>query len=274
MSSEKIVVVKCGGSIVNQLTSAFFESIQQLKASGYQIIVVHGGGPDIQDTLTKLHIETEFVDGLRKTSKEALEVVTMVLAGKVNKQLVKELQKANLKAVGLSGIDGLLLQAEAIDVERLGYVGGVKGVNDTLLKQLTDSQYIPVVSSIGADEEGNSYNINADVAAGAVAQAVNAEKLMFVTDVKGVLKDGALLPELTKSEINALIEEKVIYGGMIPKVTSAVNALSPLLEEVHIISGTDGFLDKEGKLIGTAIKYSGKGGEDSDEFIVSNISTV
>ncbi len=274
MSSEKIVVVKCGGSIVNQLTSAFFESIQQLKASGYQIIVVHGGGPDIQDTLTKLHIETEFVDGLRKTSKEALEVVTMVLAGKVNKQLVKELQKANLKAVGLSGIDGLLLKAEAIDVESLGYVGEVKGVNDTLLKQLTDSQYIPVISSIGADEEGNSYNINADVAAGAVAQAVNAEKLMFVTDVKGVLKDGALLPELTKSEIDALIEEKVIYGGMIPKVTSAVNALSPLLEEVHIISGTDGFLDKEGKLIGTAIKYSGKGGEDSDEFIVSNISTV
>ncbi|MEH7555428.1 acetylglutamate kinase [Priestia megaterium] len=274
MSSEKIVVVKCGGSIVNQLTSAFFESIQQLKASGYQIIVVHGGGPDIQDTLTKLHIETEFVDGLRKTSKEALEVVTMVLAGKVNKQLVKELQKANLKAVGLSGIDGLLLKAEAIDVERLGYVGKVKGVNDTLLKQLTDSQYIPVISSIGADEEGNSYNINADVVAGAVAQAVNAEKLMFVTDVKGVLKDGALLPELTKSEIDALIEEKVIYGGMIPKVTSAVNALSPLLEEVHIISGTDGFLDKEGKLIGTTIKYSGKGGEDSDEFIVSNISTV
>ena len=274
MSSEKIVVVKCGGSIVNQLTSAFFESIQQLKASGYQIIVVHGGGPDIQDTLAKLHIETEFVDGLRKTSKEALEVVTMVLAGKVNKQLVKELQKANLKAVGLSGIDGLLLKAEAIDVERLGYVGEVKGVNGTLLKQLTDSQYIPVISSIGADEEGNSYNINADVAAGAVAQAVNAEKLMFVTDVKGVLKDGALLPELTKSEIDALIEEKVIYGGMIPKVTSAVNALSPLLEEVHIISGTDGFLDKEGKLIGTAIKYSGKGGEDSDEFIVSNISTV
>lgn len=274
MSNEKIVVVKCGGSIVNQLTSAFFESIQQLKASGYQIIVVHGGGPDIQDTLTKLHIETEFVDGLRKTSKEALEVVTMVLAGKVNKQLVKDLQKANLKAVGLSGIDGLLLKAEAIDVERLGYVGEVKSVNDTLLKQLTDSQYIPVVSSIGADEEGNSYNINADVAAGAVAQAVNAEKLMFVTDVKGVLKDEALLPELTKSEIDALIEEKVIYGGMIPKVTSAVNALSPLLEEVHIISGTDGFLDKEGKLIGTAIKYSGKGGEDSDEFIVSNISTV
>ncbi|WP_176585119.1 acetylglutamate kinase [Priestia megaterium] len=274
MSNEKIVVVKCGGSIVNQLTSAFFESIQQLKANGYQIIVVHGGGPDIQDTLTKLHIETEFVDGLRKTSKEALEVVTMVLAGKVNKQLVKDLQKSNLKALGLSGIDGLLLKAEAIDVERLGYVGEVKGVNDTLLKQLTDSKYIPVVSSIGADEEGNSYNINADVAAGAVAQAVNAEKLMFVTDVKGVLKDGALLPELTKSEIDTLIEEKVIYGGMIPKVTSAVNALSPLLEEVHIISGTDGFLDKEGKLIGTAIKYSGKGGEDSDEFIVSNISTV
>ncbi|KML24942.1 MULTISPECIES: acetylglutamate kinase [Priestia] len=274
MSSEKIVVVKCGGSIINQLTSAFFESIQQLKASGYQIIVVHGGGPDIQDTLTKLHIETEFVDGLRKTSKEALEVVTMVLAGKVNKHLVKELQKANLKAVGLSGIDGSLLKAEAIDVERLGYVGEVKGVNDTLLKQLTDSQYIPVISSIGADEEGNSYNINADVAAGAVAQAVNAEKLMFVTDVKGVLKDGALLPELTKPEIDALIEEKVIYGGMIPKVTSAVNALSPLLEEIHIISGTDGFLDKEGKLIGTAIKYSGKGGENSDEFIVSNISTV
>ncbi|WP_043980515.1 acetylglutamate kinase [Priestia megaterium] len=274
MSNEKIVVVKCGGSIVNQLTSAFFESIQQLKANGYQIIVVHGGGPDIQDTLTKLRIETEFVDGLRKTSKEALEVVTMVLAGKVNKQLVKDLQKANLKAVGLSGIDGLLLKAEAIDVERLGYVGEVKGVNDTLLKQLTDSKYIPVVSSIGADEEGNSYNINADVAAGAVAQAVNAEKLMFVTDVKGVLKDGALLPELTKSEIDALIEEKVIYGGMIPKVTSAINALSPLLEEVHIISGTDGFLDKEGNLIGTAIKYSGKGGEDSDEFIVSNISTV
>ncbi|WP_195781206.1 acetylglutamate kinase [Priestia megaterium] len=274
MSNEKIVVVKCGGSIVNQLTSAFFESIQQLKASGYQIIVVHGGGPDIQDTLTKLHIETEFVDGLRKTSKEALEVVTMVLAGKVNKQLVKDLQKANLKAVGLSGIDGLLLKAEAIDVERLGYVGEVKGVNDTILKQLTDSQYIPVISSIGADEEGNSYNINADVAAGAVAQAVNAEKLMFVTDVKGVLKDGTLLPELTKSEIDGLIEKKVIYGGMIPKVTSAVNALSPLLEEVHIISGIDGFLDKEGKMIGTAIKYSGKGGEGSDECIVSNISTV
>ncbi|QBP40251.1 acetylglutamate kinase [Paenisporosarcina antarctica] len=254
MKIEKTVVIKCGGSIINELTSEFFQNVKQLKESGYKVIIVHGGGPDIQQTLTKLLIETEFINGLRKTSKEALEVVTMVLAGKVNKQLVTTLQQYDLNAVGLSGCDGMLLETVAIDLDTLGYVGEVVNVNVQLLELLMTSEYIPVISSIGADKNGNGFNVNADLAAGAIAQAVHAEKLMFVTDVRGVLQDGQLIPQLTKREVQQLIVDKTIYGGMIPKVTAAVNALSDTLEEVNIISGIDGFLDQDGNLLGTAIK--------------------
>ncbi len=273
MSGVKTIVIKCGGSIINQLTNSFFRDLKKLIDSGHNIVLVHGGGPDIANMLAKLNIEAEFVDGLRRTSKEALEVVTMVLSGKVNKQLVRDIQIQGLQAVGLSGCDAQLLEAEAIDFEKLGYVGEVVSVNEQLLKQLIDQSYIPVISSIGVNSKGEIFNINADVAAGSIAKALGAEKLMFVTDVQGVLKDQQLLPELTVEEVNYLIEEKTIYGGMIPKVMSAVKALSPTLHEVNIISGINGFLDQSGNLVGTAIKHTIKGGEDKDELVISNVST-
>ncbi|TYR79536.1 acetylglutamate kinase [Priestia megaterium] len=274
MNTGQTVVIKCGGSIINELTSVFFQNVQKLFKDGYKVIIVHGGGPDIQQMLTKLEIETEFVDGLRRTSKDALEVVTMVLAGKVNKQLVTDLQQHQLQAIGLSGCDGMLLETTAVDLDKLGYVGEVVRVNEQLLNQLTSNQYIPVVSSIGVNKEGDCFNINADLAAGAIAQAVQAEKLMFVTDVKGVLQDKQLISELTKGEIQKLIDNGTIHGGMIPKVTAAVNALSDTLDEVNIISGIHGFLDENGNMVGTAIKHDSEGGGHNDEFIISNVSTI
>ncbi|WP_210610950.1 acetylglutamate kinase [Priestia flexa] len=273
MSDAKTIVIKCGGSIINQLTNSFFRDLKKLIESGHNIVLVHGGGPDIANMLAKLDIKAEFVDGLRRTSKEALDVVTMVLSGKVNKQLVRDIQIQGLQAIGLSGCDAQLLEAEAIDFEKLGYVGEVVSVNENLLKQLIEKSYIPVISSIGVNSQGEMFNINADVAAGSIAKALGAQKLMFVTDVQGVLKDQQLLTELTVEEVSQLIEEKTIYGGMIPKVMSAVKALSPTLHEVNIISGINGFLDQSGNLVGTTIKHIIKGGEDKDELVISNVST-
>ncbi|WP_110114549.1 acetylglutamate kinase [Bacillus sp. CGMCC 1.16541] len=270
---SQTIVIKCGGSIVNELTSGFFQSIKSLVGAGHSVVIVHGGGPDIQHMLTELQIESEFIDGLRKTSKEVLEVVTMVLSGKVNKKLVNMLHQYDLQSVGLSGCDGMLLETKAINVEKLGYVGEVVNVNSELLKQLMTNHYVPVISSIGVNKQGEMFNINADLAASAVAQSIHAEKLLFVTDVQGVLVEEEVIEELTKSEITTLIEQGTIYGGMIPKVQGASQALSDTLKEVHIISGKHAFMDEHGRVIGTAIKHE-KGGNKHDEFVISDVSTI
>ncbi|WP_078408648.1 acetylglutamate kinase [Priestia abyssalis] len=275
MGNQETIVVKCGGSVMSQLNDSFFQSLSRLAEQGYRLVIVHGGGPDIEGILKQLNIQSEFVNGLRKTSAEVLDVVKMVLAGKVNKQLVMSLQACGLNSVGLSGCDGMLLETEAINYEELGYVGEVVNVNDELLHHLMEKEYVPVISSIGANQEGESFNINADLAAGAVAQALGAKQLLFVTDVQGIIKDGELLDEVTPVYIEQLIKDGVIYGGMIPKVKSAIKALSSSLPKVQIVSGKSSFMNENGEWIGTTIQYTEDEAEgETHEFFVSNVSTV
>ena len=250
---NNIMVLKCGGSILDQLSDSFFTSIQKLQANGYKIVIVHGGGPEIGLMLTKLEIKSEFINGLRKTSKEILEVVEMILAGKVNKKLVSELCNRGLNAIGLSGTDANLLRAVPVQKETLGYVGDVSEVNSELLIQLLNLYYIPVISPIGTDTEGEKYNINADTAAGSIATSINAKQLLFVTDVPGIVDNNQLLTCVTTKEITNLISSEKIYGGMIPKVLAACEALGSDLKEVMIVSGKHSFAGENGDVIGTKI---------------------
>lgn len=245
------IVIKCGGSVLSELSPSFFESLQ-LYAREKKIVIVHGGGPEIGQMLKKLCVPTEFVNGLRKTTKDVLEVAEMILAGKVNKQLVGILQQYGLSAVGVSGVDAHLLEATAIDFHTLGYVGEVKNVNCAFLETLLRDGYIPVIAPIGADELGQTYNINADTVAGAVAKALNAQQLLFVTDVPGILQDGVVVEQTTVDDIERMIATGVITGGMIPKVKAAVAALEKL-GEVMIVSGKTPFY-ANGKLYGTSIR--------------------
>jgi len=248
-----IVVIKCGGSVLDELSQSFFDSLQELENKGKSIVIVHGGGPEIGKLLKHLNVPSEFVYGLRKTTKEVLEVVEMILAGKVNKQLVSLLQKNGLKAIGLSGVDAGLLKAKPINVNELGYVGEVTDVNISFLEQLLESNYIPVIAPIGFDEYGQKYNINADTAAGAVAQKLKANHLLFVTDVPGILKGGKLVERTTVDEVLEMINDGTIYGGMIPKVKAAIESVAGPLQEVIIVSGKTSFYSSDGKISGTKI---------------------
>ncbi|ALA71085.1 acetylglutamate kinase [Geobacillus stearothermophilus 10] len=249
----KTVVIKCGGSVLDELSPAFFASVNMMREQGMDVVIVHGGGPEIGQMLKKLAVPSEFVNGLRKTTKDVLAVVEMVLSGKVNKQLVAMLRQHGLPAVGVSGVDGGLLEAEPIDLAKLGYVGRVKTVRSQLLRTLLEAGYIPVVSPLGIDQNGQTYNINADTAAGAVAAAIGASQLAFVTNVPGILRDGALVAEATAETIERLIEDGVITGGMIPKVQAALSALSDALPEVMIVSGKTTFY-QNGTWYGTTIR--------------------
>ncbi|BDG34786.1 acetylglutamate kinase [Geobacillus sp. 44B] len=249
----KTVVIKCGGSVLSDLSSAFFTSLQAMYAQGMNIVLVHGGGPEIGQMLKRLQVHSEFVNGLRKTTKEVLDVVEMILAGKVNKQLVALLQQHGLPAVGISGLDAGLLEAAPIDFMKLGYVGEVVDVNAAFIHQLLQLRYIPVISPLGADKNGQKYNINADTAAGAVAKAIKATQLLFVTDVPGILRDGAVVERATVEAIEQMIKGGVITGGMIPKVKAALAALSESLHEVMIVSGKTSFY-QNGNWYGTTIQ--------------------
>lgn len=249
----EIVLIKCGGSTLEALSDEFFESIADLKQLGKKPMIVHGGGPEIKKLLSALQIESEFVDGLRKTTAEVMEVVEMVLAGKVNKSLVGKLQKAGVQAIGLSGVDGQLLKAKPIQYEKLGYVGEVAEVNKRVLIELLSLDYVPVIAPIGVDDDGSRYNINADTAAGAVSKAIGAEQLLFVTDVPGILKEGELLDCLSTSEVEALIDDGTIYGGMIPKVKAALDSLTGDLKSVVIVDGKKTKIVNNGQIIGTKI---------------------
>ena len=248
-----VIVIKCGGSIINELSEEFFSSIRDLKEQGYKIVIVHGGGPEINEMLSALTIKSEFVNGLRKTTKEVLDVVEMILAGKVNKKFVAMFNCRDIKAVGLSGCDGNLLQAKPIDEKLLGFVGEVENVNAELIHHLLDADYMPIISPIGICSKGQKFNINADIAAGSIACALKVKHLLFVTDVPGIMNNGKLLREVSAANVLDLIENGTIYGGMIPKVKAAISSLTGSLEEVKIVTGKKSFILGNGKIHGTKI---------------------
>lgn len=231
------LVIKCGGSVLDEIHPSFYKNIVEIQKEGLQPIVVHGGGPMISNLLTKLNVETKFVDGLRVTDEKVLDVAEMVLSGSMNKEIVRKLQTAGGKAGGLSGVDGKLLQATALD-DKLGFVGKVEKVNVEFLEYLCKGGLIPVISPIAIDDHGQRWNINADLAASAIAKALNAT-LCLITNVSGVLQNGRVLNHLTPSKITSLIENGTITGGMMPKVTAAIECLEEGIEEVVILNGLE-----------------------------------
>ena len=238
----KVVVVKYGGNaMINEtLKQQVMEDIVLLWLIGVRIVLVHGGGPEINDLMDRLGKKPEFVNGLRVTDKETMDIVQMVLAGKINKTLVNLLEMKGGKAVGLSGMDGRLLQC-AVKDERLGFVGEIQKVHINPVTDLLDNGYIPVVSTVGCDKSGNAYNINGDTAAAYIAGALNAENLIMMTDIAGVLKDrndpSTLIQEISQDDLPALYESGVISGGMIPKVECCAKALSRGVRNVVIMDG-------------------------------------
>ncbi|MBR6502753.1 MAG: acetylglutamate kinase [Clostridia bacterium] len=240
--TNKIVVIKYGGNamINEQLKQQVMEDIVLLWLIGVKVVLVHGGGPEINDLMDKLGKKPEFVDGLRVTDKETVDIVQMVLAGKVNKTLVNLLEMKGGKAMGISGMDGRLIEAEIKD-ERLGYVGRVTKVHITPVLDLLEKGYIPVISTIGCDKKGNAYNINGDTAAAYIAGALGAQRLIMMTDIDGILRDkddaSTLISDLTLSEIEHLKTEGVISGGMIPKVDCCVEAIHKGVKNVVIMDG-------------------------------------
>ena len=238
----KVVVVKYGGNaMINEtLKQQVMEDIVLLWLIGVRIVLVHGGGPEINDLMDRLGKKPEFVNGLRVTDKETMDIVQMVLAGKINKTLVDLLEMKGGKAVGLSGMDGRLLQC-AVKDERLGFVGEIQKVHINPVTDLLDNGYIPVVSTVGCDKSGNAYNINGDTAAAYIAGALNAENLIMMTDIAGVLRDkddpSTLIQEISQDDLPALYESGVISGGMIPKVECCATALKRGVKNVVIMDG-------------------------------------
>ena len=238
----KIVVVKYGGNamVSEELREQVMEDIVLLWLVGVRVVLVHGGGPEISEMMNRLGKKPEFVDGLRVTDQETVDIVQMVLAGKVNKTLVKLLEVKGGKAMGISGMDGGLIEARMRNPD-LGFVGSITGVNIEPVMDLLEKGYIPVISTLGCDSEGNTYNINGDTAAACIAGALHAERLIMMTDIAGVLKDRndptTLIREMTISEAVKLFEENVIAGGMIPKVECCIDAIHRGVERVIIMDG-------------------------------------
>jgi acetylglutamate kinase len=244
----KTVVIKYGGNamINDDLKNSVMEDITLLKYIGMNPVVVHGGGPDINKALEKFDIKSNFINGLRVTDSATMEVAQMVLVGKTNKEIVSLLNQKGGKAIGLSGIDGNLIECEryktTIDGNEtdLGYVGKITRINSKVLELMTRDEYIPVVAPIGVGSDGQSYNINADTVAGEIAAALGAEKLMLLTDVEGVKiskESTEILAALTIEDVHDLIAKKIINGGMIPKVMGCIDALNKGVGRTHIIDG-------------------------------------
>ena len=249
-----VVVVKYGGNaMINEdLKKSVMQDVLMMKSVGIKPIIVHGGGPYITEMLVKLDIESRFEQGLRVTDKETMKVVEMVLAGQVNKDIVDHFNKIGGQAVGLSGKDGQLIKAKKkflktttdhgeVKLVDIGYVGEVEEINTQVIEMLVENDFVPVISSIGVDEKGDTYNINADYVAGEIAAAVNADKFILLTDTVGVLEDGAdeetLISELSIEETDVLIQSGVIYGGMVPKVECCIFALENGVPQAHIVDG-------------------------------------
>ena len=238
----KTVVIKYGGNamINEQLKQQVMEDIVLLQLVGVRVVLVHGGGPEISEMMNKLGKQPVFVDGLRVTDKETVDIVQMVLAGRVNKTLVNLLEMKGGRAIGLSGMDGRLIEAKIKD-DRLGYVGAITRINIEPVCDLLEKGYIPVISTVGCDREGNAYNINGDTAAAHIAGALGAQRLIMMTDIAGVMRDkddpNSLITELTVSEALTLQKEGVISGGMIPKIDCCIEAINRGVENVVIMDG-------------------------------------
>lgn len=250
--ANKVIVVKFGGNAMGkkEYVSSFAEDIVLLQQVGMLPIVVHGGGPQIGEMLSKLKIKTEFIDGLRVTDSETIDVVEMVLSGVTNKSIVTAISNAGAKAVGISGKDGNLITAKRLmkidensdsNVERaidLGFVGVPKKIDTQVIKALINEKMIPVIAPVGMGEDGLTYNINADTATGAISAAIKASRMIMLTDVSGVLDEkGKLIPELTINEALDLIKNKVVVGGMIPKLRTCIDAVEGGAEASVIMDG-------------------------------------
>lgn len=240
--TKKVVVVKYGGNamINEKLKKAVMYDLVLLTTVGIKVVLVHGGGPDINKLLDKMDIESKFVDGLRVTDKDTVDVVQMVLAGKVNKDLVCQIGNVGGHAIGLSGMDANMIKCKPLD-EVHGYVGEIQEMNMDVIHAILDNNWIPVVSTIGYDEKGNCYNINADTVAAAIAGELKAEALVSMTDIVGLLRDkddvSTLIQKVFISETPALIAEGIISGGMIPKIDSMTQAIRNGCQKAFIIDG-------------------------------------
>ena len=238
----KTVVIKYGGNaMVNEeLKRQVMQDVVLSWLIGIKVILIHGGGPEISDLMGKLGKKSQFVDGLRVTDKETVDIVQMALAGKVNKSLVNLIEVAGGKGVGLSGVDGRLIEAKIRD-EKLGYVGDITKINTALIEDLLDNGYIPIISTVGCDKKGNIYNVNADSAAASIAGALSAERLIMMTDIAGILenKDDAstLIPEISVSKARDLMKNGIVSDGMIPKVNCSIEAIEKGVKNVIIMDG-------------------------------------
>ncbi len=246
--SGKTIVVKYGGNAMKDenITDTILQDVTLLKYVGINPIVVHGGGPDINKMLTKLEIQSQFHNGMRITDGSTMEVVQMVLAGKLNKDIAARINALGGKAIGLCGKDANLINVvkkpPTSDGVDLGYVGDITDINIDLLKMLVNDAYIPVIASVGADDEGNSYNINADIVAGEIAARLQVEKLIFLTDIDGIYRDfndkSSLISSITVDEIFRLIDDGTITSGMIPKVKGCMQGIKCGVKRTHILNGT------------------------------------
>ncbi len=241
---DKIIVIKYGGNAMTspELKDAVMRDIVLLGLVGIKVVLVHGGGPEISDMLKKVGIQSRFVNGLRYTDADTAEIVRMVLAGKVNKGLVSSLTHHGGQALGLCGSDGGMLQVKKLQVkEDLGFVGEITGVNTKVITDALNNGFIPVISTVATDDEGQVYNINADTAAASIAAALGAENLILMTDIKGLLRDkndeSTLIPEVHVSEVPFLIKQGIISGGMIPKIECCVEAVRRGVSKATIIDG-------------------------------------
>ena len=240
--TNKIIVIKYGGNAMTSepLKRAVMGDILLLSLIGIKVVLIHGGGPEISEMLGKVGVKTEFIDGLRVTDKEAIEIVQMVLAGKINKSLVNLIQTLGGRAIGLCGTDGHMIEAERLD-DVHGFVGNVTNVDTTPILDVLEKGYIPVIATVGCDNDGNVYNINADTAAARIAGALGAESLISMTDIRGLLRDRdndeSLIPVVHASEAPELIREGIISGGMIPKVDCCIDAIRRGVKKVFILDG-------------------------------------
>ena len=238
----KVVVIKYGGNaMINEtLKQQVMEDIALLWLVGVKVVLVHGGGPEISETMKKLGKEAQFVDGLRVTDKETVDIVQMVLAGKINKTLVNLIQMKGGHAMGLSGIDGGIIEAKMKN-EALGYVGEITKIRPQPIEALLEKHYIPVISTVASDRNGNTYNINGDTAAARIAGALNAERLIMMTDIAGILENkddpSTLIPQISISEARKLYDKGIISGGMIPKVDCCIDAIEHGVDNVVIMDG-------------------------------------
>ncbi len=239
---DKILVIKYGGNAMlnEELKSSVMRDLVLMRLVGIKIILVHGGGPEINDMLKKIGKESKFVNGLRYTDEETVEIVRMVLAGKVNKSLVNQIERMGGRAIGICGIDGHMLECKMQSPD-LGYVGKVTNVHTKIITDCVDAGYIPVVSTVGYDDDGNIYNINADTAASIIAGALEAESLILMTDIKGLLEDknseDTLIKKVYVSDIPSYIKQGIISGGMIPKVDCCKEAIRRGVKKVFITDG-------------------------------------